>query len=566
MRQPSKRVAQPSAQPLAPVAPPAVSGRRKSAQMQTFGEHDDVRSEGGEFWQGTMDALEDHIAVLDANGTIVAINEAWRAFGRKCDGSRGAVGGIGENYLSACATADGDLYAIRAASGLRALLAGQIRNFTMEYPCRGPHQERWFILRATRISGPGPVRVLTAHEDVTERRLMEGRAHTQATLLDEIDVAVVATDATGAVTHWNHGAEILYGWTRSEAAGRQVSDLIVRQGAPLPLVPDDAPRDQHRWEGRFAVRRKDGTIFPAHVRETLTDDGTGEPTGMIGVSMDISAEVAAAAELASARNQLAADASARRAELERISCEVTDHSWATRLRDALSEDRFVLHAQPVLDLRTNEIVQHELLLRMRDPDGAVIGPTPYLRIAEEHGLIGDIDRWVIDQALALAANGSRVELNVAGGSITDPRLIQHLESGLDRLGVDPALLIFDVAETAIVNDEAAALRFARRLHELGCRLALDDFGTGLGGFTYLKRLPIDLLKIDVEFVQDLRVTPASQHVVEAVVNLAGRFGLQTVAEGVEDAETLQHLRDMGVDLAQGFHIARPAPITPIAPV
>jgi PAS domain S-box-containing protein len=550
MRHPSRRVAQPpvrstTATTLTPPPLRAASARRQ--HTPTFREHDLVRHDAGEFWQGTMDALEAHIAVLDGNGTIVATNEAWRGFGRHCDGSRGAVGGIGENYFDACATKDGDPYSTRAASGLRALLAGQGRSFTMEYPCHGPHHERWFTLRATRVNSPGPVRVLTVHEDVTERRVMEERARTQAALLDEIDVAVVATDASGSVTHWNRGAEMLYGWTRDEAAGRQVSDLIVRQGAPLPLILDEGSRDQHRWEGRFAVRRKDGTTFPAHVRETLIDDGAGEPTGMIGVSTDISAELAATASLASARNHMA-----------------TDASWASRLRDALREDRFVLHAQPVLDLRTDEIVQHELLLRMRDPHGAVVGPTPYLRIAEERGLVSNIDRWVIDQALTMAAGGRRVELNIAGGSITDPQLIHHLEAGLDRLGVDPALLIFDVTETAIVNDEAAALHFARRLHELGCRLALDDFGTGLGGFSYLKRLPIDLLKIDVEFICDLRVSSASQHVVETAIDLAGRFGLQTVAEGVEDAETLHHLRELGVDLAQGFHIAPPAPIAPTA--
>jgi EAL domain-containing protein (putative c-di-GMP-specific phosphodiesterase class I) len=138
-------------------------------------------------------------------------------------------------------------------------------------------------------------------------------------------------------------------------------------------------------------------------------------------------------------------------------------------------------------------------------------------------------------------------------------VLDLIERGLERTGADPARLVFEVTETALVENQAAAAVFAEHLRELGCKLALDDFGTGYGGFTYLKRLPIDLLKIDIEFVSDLAVNPASRHVVEAVVALARGFELETVAEGVENAETLALLRELGVDFAQGYHIARPAP-------
>ena len=121
------------------------------------------------------------------------------------------------------------------------------------------------------------------------------------------------------------------------------------------------------------------------------------------------------------------------------------------------------------------------------------------------------------------------------------------------------MLVFEITETAIVEDEEAARMFAERLHALGCKVALDDFGTGYGGLTYLKQMPVDFLKLDIEFVRDLTSNPASRHVVQAVLALARDFHLQTVAEGVEDAETLDLLTRLGVDLAQGYHIARPAP-------
>jgi EAL domain-containing protein (putative c-di-GMP-specific phosphodiesterase class I) len=124
---------------------------------------------------------------------------------------------------------------------------------------------------------------------------------------------------------------------------------------------------------------------------------------------------------------------------------------------------------------------------------------------------------------------------------------------------DPSLIVVELTETALFEDEEAAAALFERISALGCKLALDDFGTGYGGFRYLKRLPVDLLKIDMDFVRDLPTNEASQHVVKAVVSLAQDFGQKTVAEGVEDMATMQLLRDFGVDFAQGYAIARPKP-------
>jgi EAL domain-containing protein (putative c-di-GMP-specific phosphodiesterase class I) len=161
--------------------------------------------------------------------------------------------------------------------------------------------------------------------------------------------------------------------------------------------------------------------------------------------------------------------------------------------------------------------------------------------------------------MEIAAQSGAVELNLSARSIGDPRIIEHVETCLERTGVDPGRLVFEITETSLIANEAAGKKFVDRLHALGCRIALDDFGTGYGGFTYLKQLPVDMLKIDIEFVRDVTTSPASRHVVEAVVALARSFGLKTVAEGVEDAQTLELVREYGVDFAQGFHIARPAP-------
>jgi EAL domain-containing protein (putative c-di-GMP-specific phosphodiesterase class I) len=197
-------------------------------------------------------------------------------------------------------------------------------------------------------------------------------------------------------------------------------------------------------------------------------------------------------------------------------------------------------------------------LRIREPSGELIAPTDFLPVAEEYGLIGHIDRWVIARASEIAAVSGAVELNLSARSMGDRKILDYIEQCMQRTGADPRNLVFEITETALVADEAAALAFADRLHSLGCKLALDDFGTGYGGFTYLKRFPVDFLKIDVEFVRDLPSNPASRYVVEAVATLARAFDLKTVAEGVEDAATLDMLRELGVEYAQGYHIARPA--------
>jgi EAL domain-containing protein (putative c-di-GMP-specific phosphodiesterase class I) len=181
-------------------------------------------------------------------------------------------------------------------------------------------------------------------------------------------------------------------------------------------------------------------------------------------------------------------------------------------------------------------------------------------VAEKYGLIEEIDRWVIEQATRLAAQGRRVGVNLSARSVGDVGLLHLIEMQLSAAHVDPGLVTFEITETALMENLEAGERFARGLADMGACVALDDFGTGFGSFTYLKRLPLRYLKIDIDFVRDLRTNPANQHLVNATVGLARDFGYETIAEGVEDAETLGMLDDLGVDLVQGYHLGRPAPI------
>ena len=159
-----------------------------------------------------------------------------------------------------------------------------------------------------------------------------------------------------------------------------------------------------------------------------------------------------------------------------------------------------------------------------------------------------------------SARGLKVHFNLSGKSLGSRELIGDLVRTLCDTGADPTLLVCEITETALANDETVAEAFVHELTELGCEVILDDFGMGYGGFAYLKRLPVTVLKIDMEFVRDLLEHPQNQHVVKAIVTLAHGFGRKTIAEGVETESTLALLKEYGVDYAQGYLIGRPAPI------
>jgi diguanylate cyclase (GGDEF)-like protein/PAS domain S-box-containing protein len=234
-------------------------------------------------------------------------------------------------------------------------------------------------------------------------------------------------------------------------------------------------------------------------------------------------------------------------------------TWARRIELALEHDRFVLVAQPIVDLRSGTVSQHELLVRMVDEHGDQIPPAAFLSVAERFGMVAQIDEWVSRRAIELIAKRPELtlEVNISGRSLGDRRLLAQIEQALAEHAIEAGRLIFEVTETAAVANLADAQAFARRLRELGCRFALDDFGAGFGSFYYLKHLPFDFIKIDGEFVQHVAGARTDQLVIEAVVQIARGMGKQTIAEFVTDARTLQTVQRLGVDFAQGYYIGRP---------
>jgi EAL domain-containing protein (putative c-di-GMP-specific phosphodiesterase class I) len=235
---------------------------------------------------------------------------------------------------------------------------------------------------------------------------------------------------------------------------------------------------------------------------------------------------------------------------------------AEQIQRALEEDRFELHWQPIIDLATGDDTHRELLLRMVGDDGELIPPGAFIPTAERFGLIGAIDRWVVRRAIALLAEHECVslEVNLSAATIGDPDLGAVIERELAATAVDPSRLVFEITETAAIANIDEASSFAERIASVGCGFALDDFGAGFSTFYYLKRLPLDYLKIDGDFVRGLTRSQTDQLIVKAMVDIAQGMGLKTIAEFVENAETAALLRQLGVDYSQGYHHGRPTAV------
>ncbi len=302
------------------------------------------------------------------------------------------------------------------------------------------------------------------------------------------------------------------------------------------------------------------------------DAGDLAVTASIGVRLIDDAEATLEQLMADAEEAMFA---AKRAGRNRIALHVTTPAGQrlpparmtlhNQIERALETDSFELYAQPVMRLSDQAVVKYELLLRMRTDDGTLLAPGTFLHVAERFGQIARIDRWVVDRAVNLAIDsrldtGVDLEINLSARSIGDPELLAFIEDRVTSTGADPTRLVFEITETAAVENIQSAREFAEELRGLGCKFALDDFGAGFGSFYYLKHIPFDFLKIDGEFIRTVTVGCTDQLIVQACVQLAKGLGKDTIAEFVETAETLRLLRALGVDFAQGFHIARPRPV------
>ena len=345
---------------------------------------------------------------------------------------------------------------------------------------------------------------------------------------------------------------------------------------PDPLGDDGwrpgGMRVEQRWNPAGAL-----LIFDA----TSVEDREAEDEAAAEAAVEAARPPASSNEvdwLRSENERLRGELQAAQAEAERlrsaapggraaVPADIDDPSIGKEdIERALREDGFSLHGQPVLDLSSDTIAQHELLLRMTGPDGGLVLPQAFFGTARREGLTGQIDQWVVRRAIRTIAEQAqvgrdiRLEVNLSAESIDDPALLPTIERELASTGIDPSRLILEVPERVAIDDSEGASRLAKRLRAMGCSFALDDFGTSFGSFRFLKDLPVDFLKIDGDLIVTLSESRTAQLVVKALVDVAKGTGAQTIAVFASDDEALRMLRELGVGYAQGHKVGRPRPI------
>jgi diguanylate cyclase (GGDEF)-like protein/PAS domain S-box-containing protein len=251
--------------------------------------------------------------------------------------------------------------------------------------------------------------------------------------------------------------------------------------------------------------------------------------------------------------------------------------WVSRIHKALEENRFCLYAQEIIAVRAGSGTgSHiELLIRMVDEQGKLIPPMAFIPAAERYNLMPEIDRWAVRTAFFTLArlreerNTSAIDtcsINLSGASLCEERFLDFVGEQFAQFGIPHEAICFEITETAAIANLAKAARFIDEFRALGCKFSLDDFGAGMCSFVYLKHLPVDFLKIDGSFVKDMLDDPIDRAMVEAINHIGHVMGKHTIAEFVENDKILAKLRDIGVDFAQGYGIAKPKPFDYLAPV
>ena len=546
-----------------------------------------VRKEA--FVRAIFDSVETHLAVLDRDGIVVDANTRWLEYVRS--GERDLKDAtVGDDYVALCRETDTE-DGRQAAAGLEAVLGGKRPSFSLEFPTDRAEGRRWYHMLVTPMrSAEGGV--VISHRDVTERKRVEDALEHQALhdvvtdlpnrvlLRDRLRQAILAARRRN-----NYVALLFIDLDRfkelNDTFGHQAGDVVLREVGERFLKAVRSSDTVARLGGdEFAV------LIPlaADAEEALmvahrVVGSLGEPFVIEGESAFIEASVGVVmcpehgedVQTLMRRADVAMYAAKRAGSGVQLYEAAKDlHSpsaigLAGDLRHSIDRGELALHYQPIVDLAARRCVGMEALCRWEHPTRGFVSPGQFIPLAEEIGFIRQIGTWTIGEALRALREwdgpgaSPTLSVNLSMRNLRGNDLPAILAELIERNGVDPSRLKIEITESAMMADAEHTLEVLRQLQTMGIRLSVDDFGTGYSSLAYLQRLPVDDIKVDRSFVLTMLENPSDEAIVRSTIELAHNLGLRAIAEGVENEATLDRLRELGCDQAQGYFIARPMP-------
>jgi diguanylate cyclase (GGDEF)-like protein len=541
-----------------------------------------------------LNALPAHIALLDAKGIIVSVNDVWRRFdtANVLQGNPGYD--VGRNYLEICdaACGDGSSIAGLVAEGIRSVLSGVKASFATEYQCDTPTENRWYLLMVTPLAENRPTGAVLMHINITEqKRVASQLAHSaehdfltglpnRVLLNDRVSQAVAVStrykkefavlflDVDG-FKHINDslghpmGDKLIQSIAKRLVDCVRISDTVSRQGGDefiVLLSEVDGPQDT-----AIAARR----ILQAVAEPHTIDQHELHVTTSIGVSVypNDGSDAETLIKNADTAMYQAKDNGRQSYQFFTAAMNlraVERQSIEESLRRALERQEFTLHYQPKINLNTGMITGAEALLRWTHPIRGAVSPGEFIPVAEACGLIVPISRWVLEEACKQNRAWAEARLppltmavNISGMEFRNESFLTGVLAVLEKTGLDPTLLELELTESVLMTRAESTESILKALRALGVRLAVDDFGTGYSSLSYLGKFPIDALKIDQSFVRQITIAPDETTIVAAIISLGRSLKLTVIAEGVETREQLAFLRAQHCDEAQGYYFSGP---------
>lgn len=354
----------------------------------------------------------------------------------------------------------------------------------------------------------------------------------------------------------------------------EVSSMLLRRGRKSDLIArlggDEFAVLLYDLDETSAVATAEGfrqMLADYHFRHEgrVVDVGCSIGVAMFEDGVQTREEIMARADIAchmakrSGRNAVHRYQDSDRASVDSM---FADMGWARTIKQAIEEDRFAFALQPIVRTAGRAVAGYEVLLRLRGEGDELIMPAGFLPSAERFGLMLEVDRWVVRNAIALLGGSeiehtARVSINLSAKAVGDAEVLRLIHDGLQQFSHAVGRLNFEITETIAMADLTAAAEFMHQLRDLGCTTALDDFGVGYSSFAYLKDLPVDFVKIDGSFVRNIGSDPVHLALVKSMHDIAHAMGKQTVAEYVENEQILAALQTIGVDYVQGYLLGKP---------